>query len=314
MTATVYDLYGLRVKSEIPLHECVRPLGNAPDVLVVLDVPRTATESLDATVVAEVSSRGRIQHYVFRRRSGGYLIRTCGLCDFEISADLSLVRCIPDPAVRLDWIPILVRGLVLAVLLELRGTSSLHASAVEVDGRVVAFAGESGSGKSTTAALSCAAGARLVSDDVLSLEMASDNVMCPRGSRELRLRDEATGLLDDPYWVVGKRPLADGRLAIRPRCMDLDVAPLAAVVFPTPWRSAETPKLRLLHPLDAVFRLAAVPRIKGWTCPDVLRRGFLDTARLANDVPVFEAAIPWGPPWRPSATLPIFDAVAGAVA
>jgi hypothetical protein len=153
-----------------------------------------------------------------------------------------------------------------------------------------------------------------MSDDVLPLEMESDHVMCPRGSRELRLRDKATGLLDDPYWVVAKRSLADGRVAIRPCCTDRDVAPLAAVVFPMPWRSADTPKMRLLHPPDAVFRLAAVPRIKGWTCPDVVRRAFLDTARLANEVPVFEAAIPWGPPWRPSATLPIFDAVAGAVA
>jgi hypothetical protein len=278
-----------------------------------LDAPRTATENFDATVVAEVSSHGQIQHYVFRRPSGGYLLRTCGLCDFEISEDLSLVRCAPDPAAPLEWIPILLRGVVLAVLLELRGKSSLHASAVEVDGRVVAFAGESGSGKSTTAALSCAAGARLVSDDVLSLEMEGEHVMCPRGSRELRLRDNAASLADEPAWVLATRPLADGRLAIQPRCTEADLAPLAAVVFPTPWRSAGTPKIRRLQPSDAVFRLAAVPRITGWTCPDVLRRAFLHTARLADEVPVFEAAIPWGPPWQPSGTLPIFDAVAGAV-
>ena len=70
-------------------------------------------------------------------------------------------------------VAILVTGLLVAYLLILDGQCVLHASAVEVDGAAVAFLGRSGIGKSTMATLCCAAGARLVTDDVLRLDTTS---------------------------------------------------------------------------------------------------------------------------------------------
>ncbi|MGH9690432.1 MAG: hypothetical protein ACRD4C_04970 [Candidatus Acidiferrales bacterium] len=61
-------------------------------------------------------------------------------------------------------------GPVLGVLLRYRGVTCLHASAVAVDGRAVAFVGPPGAGKSTTAAALAQRGYAILSDDIVTLE------------------------------------------------------------------------------------------------------------------------------------------------
>lgn len=58
----------------------------------------------------------------------------------------------------------------MALILHQRGHFVLHASSVEVDGGAVAFAGDSGLGKSTTAAMFDQQGDRVLSDDVVALD------------------------------------------------------------------------------------------------------------------------------------------------
>lgn len=65
---------------------------------------------------------------------------------------------------------------VLPLAAALQGLELFHASAVAVDGGVVAFVAESGTGKTSVAAHLVAAGARLVTDDVLALELVSGHV------------------------------------------------------------------------------------------------------------------------------------------
>lgn len=60
--------------------------------------------------------------------------------------------------------------------------------AEEVGGRAVAFIGSSGIGKTTLKALCCAAGARLVTDDVLRVEPRDGEGWCFHGTCTLRLR------------------------------------------------------------------------------------------------------------------------------
>ena len=82
-------------------------------------------------------------------------------------------------------------GNVLATVLELRGECILHASCVHVGGSTVAVVGDSGMGKSTVAALFCAEGAQLVSDDALRIDCADGNPICYRGTGQIRLRPAA---------------------------------------------------------------------------------------------------------------------------
>jgi hypothetical protein len=60
-------------------------------------------------------------------------------------------------------------GPVLGLLLRLRGVTCLHASAVAFEDRAIAFVGDEGAGKSTTAAAFARRGHPVISDDVVAL-------------------------------------------------------------------------------------------------------------------------------------------------
>lgn len=72
-------------------------------------------------------------------------------------------------SLTLEDTAIYLLGPVLGLLLYLRGVTCLHASAVEIDGAAVAMVGDSGAGKSTTAAAFAHLGYRVLSDDVVTL-------------------------------------------------------------------------------------------------------------------------------------------------
>ena len=48
-----------------------------------------------------------------------------------------------------------------------------------------------------------------------------------------------------------------------------------------------------------MFGLLAFPRVHGWRDKAVLAREFATLSQVVNQVPVFEATIPWGPPFDP---------------
>jgi hypothetical protein len=64
-------------------------------------------------------------------------------------------------------------GPVFGVLLRYRGVTCLHASAAALDGFAVAFVGDAGAGKSTTAAALAAKGWTVLADDIVALEERS---------------------------------------------------------------------------------------------------------------------------------------------
>lgn len=78
-------------------------------------------------------------------------------------------------------------GPVLGFLLRLRGVTCLHASAVVVDGRAVAFVGPAGAGKSSTAAAFARAGYPVLADDVVPLHRHGDRFTAQPGYPRLRL-------------------------------------------------------------------------------------------------------------------------------
>jgi len=76
------------------------------------------------------------------------------------------------PGADLGLVTVLTAGALLAVHLRLRGELVLPASAVQLGGAALAFVRASGMGKSTLAALLCASGHGLVTDDVLRVDPA----------------------------------------------------------------------------------------------------------------------------------------------
>ena len=108
-------------------------------------------------------------HIWKRSPTGGYRMHYSHGLTFHISASLTniTVRC--DESMAADDVAAFLLGPVMGVVLRLRGVTCLHASAVSLRGKAVAFVGVEGAGKSTTAALFAQKGHAVLSDDIVAL-------------------------------------------------------------------------------------------------------------------------------------------------
>ncbi|MFC1720557.1 hypothetical protein ACFL00_05420 [Pseudomonadota bacterium] len=105
----------------------------------------------------------------FYRFEHTYLLRFPELADFEVHADTLEVVCYPAPGGGEHSAEHLYLNQVLPLILSKKGELVFHASAVEIFGGAVAFAGEAGKGKSTLAASFALAGHPFLTDDGLVL-------------------------------------------------------------------------------------------------------------------------------------------------
>jgi len=293
-------MYGLRIRAEVPLAGRPAEGDRGPDLEICLgpEVPPP-----DGPPPGQVLAHWEInaaQWYTFTRlHTGAHVLRIAGAAEIIMDADLRRMVVHPERGADPALVPVLANGTLPAFVLMMAGEPILHASAVDVGGRAVAFVGSSGMGKSTMATLFCAAGAGLLTDDLLRVT-PEHQPRCYLGATELRLRkasDElASGFSDPP----SSRRTGDGRDALRPRPADSELLPLAAIVVPQPDHHAPAPELERLGQMDALIALASHPRIHGWRDPVGQGQLFRFAGDIAAAVPVYRARVPWGPPFSPS--------------
>jgi hypothetical protein len=89
-------------------------------------------------------------------------------------------------------------GPVLGILLRLRGVTCLHASAVAFGDHAVAFVGDAGAGKSTTAAAFAQRGHAIISDDIVALAERDGGFSVTPAYPYLSLWPEAVEMLYGP--------------------------------------------------------------------------------------------------------------------
>ena len=296
---TVTRLYGLSIRSELPLHqERTLPEGSPVDFEIVLGEPAVrADEPPSGRVLLHLQADR--QYYTAAETADGYLLRFYGTCDVRITADLTRATFRlydgTDPAIA----AVLAGGTVLAFVLALRGAAVLHASAVQVGDRALAFVGASGMGKSTMATLLCADGASLITDDLLRLDLARQPPTCSLGATELRLRKAAGDLSDRFDSTPGRRTTGDARDALAVPQSATEDLPLTAIVIPGPDHSAERtePDIQRLDSMRSFLLLSQFPRLLGWEDEEILRRQFQQLGDIIDQVPVYVAKLPWGPPF-----------------
>jgi len=169
-----------------------------------------------------------------------------------------------DPDEEALWL----NGSVYAGVACLNGFLPLHASAVAHDGRVIAFTGPTGAGKSTLAAGLGQLGFPLFCDDTLLLDLHStDGLIAMPGHKRLKLLPDALALAG----AAAEAPVGaeTGKFYARPAAGDLgEPLPLAVLVFleagaEAHWhevRGAERfVRLEDDHYTQAIFREAAQP-------------------------------------------------------
>ena len=313
LTASTYKLYGLQIRSEIPLPAPVADgSGDIFDIEVIWGERRSAPREASPGEVIASFSFGSNSGYTHVADDSGFTLRFNGTGEFRLDRQLKCIRVHLAPGQKDELAAWLLAGNVIATLLTLSGDCVLHASAVEVDGNAVAFVGHSGMGKSTLAALLCSAGARLVTDDLLRVAFKEGVAYGHQGTKAIRLRPEAAALCAD-WPPASLRSSVDGRRMVEVELCAEACPPLSAIIVPQRSRTASEVQLNLLPMPRAIYVLSAYPRVAGWRSGDVIARQFQLLGRLVKSVSVYEAVVPWGPPFAPDLGNRLLDGVRSAL-
>lgn len=291
-------VHGLVVHSEVPLLQG-RPTDDAPPDVVIVRGPQrhVGQEAHPGQLLGRHVRDSESAFSSVVRTGDGFVLRCHGVCDLVMDRALSRVTVHSDPDSPADLESVVLGGMGLATVLMLRGHLLLHASAVVLPtGGAVAVVGQSGQGKSTVATLLCGAGALMVTDDVLRVDLPGDRALVRLGSTEARLRE--TARVAAPAGRA-RRETADGRSAVALAGAGSDEVPLDVVVVPYPDRGADEVSLERHTRADALLLLSSFPRLVGWVDPPTSAQQFRHLGDLVRRVPVVTARLPWGPPFRP---------------
>jgi hypothetical protein len=293
----LYELHGLVVESELPLDAAAG--RGAPDWRLLRGA-EAAAERPSGEPVSELRYAGIDSSCVRDPEAPErWLLRLGEVADFEIDWEAHVVVARPHPPHGDAMLGVLAGAALLSYLLAARGELVLHASAVESGGRALAIAGSSGAGKSTTAALLCADGARLVSDDVLRVSLDGE-ARAFVGTNVLRLRPAARGLAESIDGAAVEETI-DGRFGVRPPTPPPRPSlSVAAMLIPRPAHDATALMVERLAPREALLELVRHPRTISWLDPEPLRAFFAGAGELAALIPVYRARVPWGPPFPSS--------------
>lgn len=123
-----------------------------------------------------------------------FRLEDCEVLRFRRSVDFYLwperiVAHLIDPA-HAHEVEIRLLGTALSYWLERRGIAALHAAAVDVEGRAVAFLSGNRGGKTSLAATLMQAGHALITDDLLAVERLGDGFLARPGYPQMRMWPE----------------------------------------------------------------------------------------------------------------------------
>ena len=300
-TADCYDVHGYTLCLELPGAVRVRLPAprSAPDdrprpglLRVALAEERAVPDAVPGgELLAELPDGDGGRFYSFARDADRLVLRFHGTLDLESDPALTSARAHLSPGTDPGVLSVLLPGTVMAVRLMLDRHLVLHASAVEHDGRAVAFAGPSGGGKSTLAALGVLAGLGMVSDDVLRVDLDGDvPARVWPGASAVRLRPGVGPLARTMGGAVART--VDGRFSVEAPRVAERALPLRCVVLPRLDATLRVPSVVRLPADDALRVLVRAPRVVGWCGDEALARQFFQLADLCERVPVVALGVP----------------------
>ena len=216
-----YCMAGMNISSEFPLPELI-PLDfeGRPDVEIrIASVPESLPNGTQAMPEAQVAP-------------GAVLLTIPGVGRYHVLKGRE-IRVEPFGLAEEQDVRLFLLGSAFGAIHLQRGHFPLHASAVVIGGTAVAFAGDSGAGKSTMAAWMNAHGHPLLCDDVCVIRVTKDQrpMAFPAFPRmklwkdALGKMDRETGNLQRDYSRTDKYHLpVDGHFAGEP-------VPLGRIIF-----------------------------------------------------------------------------------
>lgn len=184
MTAYCSSLYGLTIESPFVLPGAF-PLadGPAPDVTIVWEAETAWREVARPLQIASGDPHAPL---LGEMADGALCIAWRRELQLVLAPSGDRITVICTRA-KLEFAPTVLVGIGLGLLLHRRGVTCLHGSVVSVRERTIALLGDSGAGKSTTAAALVAEGGALISDDIAALCPDRDGFTVAWGCANVRL-------------------------------------------------------------------------------------------------------------------------------
>jgi hypothetical protein len=179
-----YGVYGMVISSDTPLD---LPTDTHGGVARVECVSAPAAAFLAATDGSgDAADRDSWYQYIVLRDGSTYVRwRTVG--EFLVAADGRRITCRRFDRASVESFQVYLLGQALSFALVRQGFEPLHATAVVVDGRAVAFLGSNAFGKSSLAACFLEGGSRLLTDDLLILRESRNCILAYPGPPRLKL-------------------------------------------------------------------------------------------------------------------------------
>jgi len=272
-----YSLYGLTLRSNLALP--MLESATAPGADVVIDfvdagrpMPRTGAMRRHACPVVNAAGESPFELWQLGDDAGFWLRSMIGdgWAEYLLAADGARVEVMVHPGTPLRNLFPPLLGLVMPLVLRLRGVTCLHASAVLAGERVVAFTGPSETGKSTTLLAMLRRGYGFFSDDLVALHAEGGRMLTYGGYPQVGVLPDTMGALfgtgiELPY-LWDDAPQRPDKRIYQPRWhseITAGVANPLAVVYLLAQRSRSRDGVRIrdMGPRDAVTQL--VPHTTG---------------------------------------------------
>ena len=180
-----YYAYGVGIYSEIEIPE-FNSIPAEPDVTVTVNREASLTDFLSE----EVLENSWAMHLT--REKALVYVKDMGIFSID---DGSKIVWTPAPEASTQVARFYLVGTVMAILLYQRQFLVLHGSVIEIDGEAVIFLGNSGDGKSSTAAALHAAGYKLVNDDVAPVTIKKAEPFLQPGFPQIKMSPETANAL-----------------------------------------------------------------------------------------------------------------------
>ncbi|MCB2067469.1 MAG: hypothetical protein KDE15_12620 [Erythrobacter sp.] len=270
--------YGLTLRSDIPLDGTLAAPAGAFDVDVVEGPVPARADPVEAETLRWTGNARELVLHIPR------------VGRFHVTDGRRITYAPVTPGAA-DPLGLYVLGSALGAVLHQRGQQLLHASCVELGGKAVAICGRRGAGKSTTAAMLCRQGARLLTDDVAVFARLDPPWIVP-GYPQAKLTGEALARIDrDPAQL---RPLHGerGKFAV-PRAEIFVDQPLplhAVMVIERSDRA--TPVMARMKPAPAIQALLRHTYRPHFVMPSQAQRDFAGWGKVVEQVPMFELRRP----------------------
>lgn len=238
-----------------------------------------------ATLLRHTKDRaGRIaSRYWQTSHRGRYILLWTDTGAFDLHARHGLVTCFLLRGFSRGAVEEILRGPICAFFLLENGFEPLHAGAVSLDGRCLAFAGMPGAGKSSLVAWMSRHGARFLCDDILPLRQQRRAVWGHPGLAQIRLEPPGARKLG---WRAAHGTKLEPWEKMRFRVVTARGPRRVARIYLLERGKARGAEIRRLEPRVAFRALLRSTRNDSLDTPGRLRRQMRLFAHLARTVPV----------------------------